>query len=120
MHAWSIAPYGMPALRARVVSYWAHLFALVDKLRADTMPWVPTNSKVSAGGRFMAFQRIATISVCLLYGTGLLLCVVRMRDDYWHFIPAMFFLGFHAWVTFLALRDPEDAESCDIQPTPAS
>jgi hypothetical protein len=43
-----------------------------------------------------------------------------MRDDYWHFIPAMFFLGFHAWVTFLALRDPEDAESCDIQPTPAS
>lgn len=44
MRLWNKAPYGFSALRARVVSYHAHFFAIKDKIFGQVLPWVPTGA----------------------------------------------------------------------------
>lgn len=46
MRLWNKAPYGFSALRARVVSYHAHFFAIKDKIFGQVLPWVPTGAAV--------------------------------------------------------------------------
>lgn len=41
---WSKHRFGLYAIEARLLAYWAHLFAIVDKLRGNLMPWVPTGN----------------------------------------------------------------------------
>lgn len=68
MAYWSVAPYGLYAPRARLVSYWAHIFALWDKLFGTAMPWVSTGSKeAKRNSKFDRFRKMhatwATIQV---------------------------------------------------------
>lgn len=41
---WSKHRFGLYALEARHLAYWAHLFAIVDKMRGNLMPWIPTGN----------------------------------------------------------------------------
>ena len=55
-------------LKLRHVSYYAHFFALKDKLLNSTMLWVPTGASKSGGSRYESFLWVCSIwsSVCLL------------------------------------------------------
>ena len=66
MSFWNRQFYGFAALRARFVSYYAHLFALHDRLRSTVMDWVPTgNAGVGAANvRYRRFRRL-----CLFWNT---------------------------------------------------
>lgn len=55
MAYWSKAKWGWYAPQTRQVSYWAHLFAIVDRLRGDLMPWVPTGQNKNTS-RFRWFK----------------------------------------------------------------
>lgn len=58
MALWSRAPYGFYAPCARLLSYWAHIFALKDKLMGTAMPWVSTGSKEARrNSKYLAFRR---------------------------------------------------------------
>lgn len=52
---WSKHRFGLYALESRIISYWAHLFALIDKSRGDLMPWVPTGT-VTTTKRHLVFK----------------------------------------------------------------
>lgn len=55
---WSKHRFGLYAIEARIVAYWAHLFAIVDKMRGNLMPWVPTGVAVKSVSRFRYFKWI--------------------------------------------------------------
>jgi len=59
MKLWNRLPYGLFAVRARQVSYYAHLFAIWDKLRGKTKPWIPSgdNKLTKASWTFIKFRR---------------------------------------------------------------
>lgn len=45
---WSRYRFGTYALKCRVIAYHAHFFALLDRMRHTTAPWVPTNTRTPA------------------------------------------------------------------------
>lgn len=52
---WSKNTFGLYAPKSRAVAYYAHLFALVDKLRNSLVPWEPTGN-VKSNARFEKFR----------------------------------------------------------------
>lgn len=54
---WSKHRYGLYSIESRMVSYWSHLFAIIDRLRGDLMPWVPTGN-VTTNTRYTIFRRV--------------------------------------------------------------
>ena len=67
---WSNLPFGLYAIEARIISYWAHLFAITDKARGNLMPWIPTGA-VRGGTRYSLFKWLFSI-----YTVALVLLVV--------------------------------------------
>lgn len=69
---WSKRPFGLYAIESRIISYWAHLFAIVDKLRGNLMPWVPTGAGLKVS-RYLSFRYLfsaytITLSSFLILG----------------------------------------------------
>ena len=56
---WNKLPYGLFAVRARQVSYYAHLFAITDKIMGKTKPWIPSgdNKLTKSSWTFIKFRR---------------------------------------------------------------
>jgi cellulose synthase/poly-beta-1,6-N-acetylglucosamine synthase-like glycosyltransferase len=69
---WSNHRWGVYAIEARILAYWAHLFAIVDKLRGNLMPWVPTGNaqKNTRYGWFKAafIFHSGTLTILLVVG----------------------------------------------------
>lgn len=62
-------------LKIRNVSYYAHLFAMKDKLLNSTMLWVPTGASKSGGSRYVSFLWLCSIwsilcLVSVMYGVA--------------------------------------------------
>ena len=77
---WSKHRFGVYAIEARVIAYWAHLFAIIDKARGNLMPWVPTGVVTKKNSRFLYFKW-AFLTYSLLMFT--LLCtgaIVNMEN----------------------------------------
>jgi cellulose synthase/poly-beta-1,6-N-acetylglucosamine synthase-like glycosyltransferase len=93
---WTRAPFGSYAFGARLVSQWAHLFAIVDKLRGELIPWQPSGAgqKVKRAALFKHLLLLwSTVAVSLVYfGAGL------QADRLMDFAPTLFFFGFNFWV----------------------
>lgn len=75
--AWSKSPWGLYVIKVRTVSYWSHLFAIVDKMRGNLMPWVPTGA-VKQSSRYAIF-RFSFIGYTLVL-TGLLIGGAYQND----------------------------------------
>lgn len=107
MVIWNKSPYGLYSIKVRLISYYAHVFALYDKLRGDIMPWVPTGSKeAKTSTRYLQFKRImfAWVSVCtLLLISGSFYNMTSLLD--YHFYPSLFFASFNYWLAMSILRD---------------
>ena len=59
---WHRAPYGVDAMRTKLVYSWAHLFAFADRIRHRSLQWNPTGG--TRDSRSARFTRVK----CLLVG----------------------------------------------------
>jgi cellulose synthase/poly-beta-1,6-N-acetylglucosamine synthase-like glycosyltransferase len=108
MMFWNKSPFRLYTIRARFVSYYAHAFALYDKVRASVMEWVPTgdqkqikaNTKVVKFKRLMAFWAVTPL---VLGYTG---AALHMNGPFdFNFYPFLFFVTFYALIQLSSLRD---------------
>lgn len=74
---WSKHRFGLYAIEARIVAYWAHLFAIVDKMRGNLMPWVPTGVAVKSVSRFRYFKWTFLVYSLLTFA---LLCTGTIKN----------------------------------------
>lgn len=89
---WSKHPFGLYAVEARIVAYWAHLFAIVDKARGNLMPWVPTGA-VARVSRFTWFQYSFLAYSVLL--SGLLIAGAIKNRHNIEILPMVLLSGFY-------------------------
>lgn len=108
MAIWSKAPVGWYSFRVRQLSYYAHFFALKDKLLKSTMAWVATGA---AEARNKSRKFDACKNAILYFNT--MLAFIGIAAVAYHtatfgfanFIPFLFFCLFNYWVTIPILRD---------------
>lgn len=90
MSYWNKAPYGLRAVRARYVAYYAHVFALADKMLGTTMSWVPTGGGVKKLQKFKYFKLALAshnILVLMLAYTGAFFSMESWTDyDFYPFL----------------------------------
>lgn len=105
MAMWTKAPFTFGALQARTVGYFAHAFALTDKLRGDLMPWVPTGGKQKTKKTKVAWYFIL-VHALLIFGLGVGGALVHMGSPFnYNFYPFLFFLTFHFVLQLRSLRN---------------
>jgi cellulose synthase/poly-beta-1,6-N-acetylglucosamine synthase-like glycosyltransferase len=108
MGMWTQLKFGWYGPRVRVVSYYAHLFALVDKLRGNLMPWAVTGEKTKGGNRFVLFKSLMFYWVSLSSAVIIVGAAVQSVDyGVVNFIPAVFFAVYNYWIGMTILRDQE-------------
>jgi hypothetical protein len=100
---WTKHPFGWYAPRCRIIASHAHLFAIVDKLQGTIVPWQATGN-VGHVQRFFHLRHLlfwwTTITAALIFfGAGM------HADRILHFLPALFFTSFNAWLNLSVLRD---------------
>jgi cellulose synthase/poly-beta-1,6-N-acetylglucosamine synthase-like glycosyltransferase len=74
---WSKHPFGWYAISSRIVAYYAHLFAFVDKLRNNMLVWVPTGAAKPVG-RFFSFRTLLFVWNTLCLTAIVALCAYRV------------------------------------------
>lgn len=109
MALWSKAPWGFYAVKSRQVSYWAHLVAIYDKLKNQTVGWVATgdvNIKVSGSN---VSTRVKKLMIGWSYCTIILLIAGVLINGPSHglinFIPGLFFTAFNSYITLRAAKE---------------
>jgi cellulose synthase/poly-beta-1,6-N-acetylglucosamine synthase-like glycosyltransferase len=107
---WSRAKWGYYTMEVRQLSYWSHFFAIVDKVKNTTIAWIPTGEKDMAGStkgistRF--FQWYTRWNGALLLTTlGLIIWRMATMVAYYHFIPALIFWCFNAYLFIRSYKD---------------
>lgn len=102
---WTRAPFGWYSFRARVASYYAHIFALYDKFRSSTMPWVPTGV-AKKNSRYLAFKSLLFwwSSACFFLATAGCFYHMTSLTDF-NFYPMLFFTGFNYWIQMGILQE---------------
>lgn len=107
MAKWNKSPYGLSVLRVRQISYYAHLFALKDKMMGSVMAWVPTGNVGNSGN-----SKARNFKLTLIY-YNMILCAVGFYGvgmqmsglaDY-NFYPFIFFLSFGTWLNLTSLAE---------------
>lgn len=102
---WTKAPFGLYALKARLVSYYAHFFALLDKVMSTKAEWVPTGA-VKRVKRFESYRKLSFYWVSISSFWVVAGCFYHMNYYAWyHFMPTLFFVSLNYWLSMSALRD---------------
>ena len=105
---WSYHPWGLYALKARQVSYYAHYFAIKDKLMGQVQGWVSTGSKeAKTAGRFEQFRVLLFWwnTTCLVVISAGITRGVMLGHPLGHFAPMIFFSLFNYYIQMTCLRD---------------
>lgn len=99
---WGRAPWGLHALTVKHLSHWAYFFAILDKIRAKTLPWVPTGASGSQVARYKTFKILFSLWSFGVYAAVMSGTLVHMNGwtDY-NFYPIIFFSTFHTFICFL-------------------
>jgi cellulose synthase/poly-beta-1,6-N-acetylglucosamine synthase-like glycosyltransferase len=100
---WHTQKFGMYSFKARTVAYYAHLFAIIDKIRGDLVPWQPTGS-VGRVQRFFDFRNFLFYWTVICF-TSVIFGAALQIDRIEHLIPTLFFTTFNSWVAMTALKD---------------
>lgn len=107
MARWSRARFGWYVPRVRLVGYYAHIFALVDKLRDSAVAWVPTGAarRVSRFNSFKSLMFAWTSFITIGTACGI---AYRVGDFPWHnFVPLAVLTAYNYWISFTVLRDQD-------------
>jgi cellulose synthase/poly-beta-1,6-N-acetylglucosamine synthase-like glycosyltransferase len=94
---WGRNKFGWYVLEGRHISYWAHAFALFDRLRGSIQAWVPTG-QVGAGKnkRFETFKRVALLYAGLTTAITWIFAINSVDITGWaNVLPSMFFSVFY-------------------------
>jgi hypothetical protein len=105
--AWSsYADKSFDFMRLRHMSYYAHFYALRDRLMNSTVGWVATGAKVSVKTRFEDYRVLCFWSSTITY-VAIMTGIARNLDviDWWNFLPPLFFSTFNYWLSMSTLRD---------------
>ena len=93
MRVWNRIPYGIYTMKTRFVSYYAHIFAIWDRLAGTTMPWVPTgmNMETRKINKVGSARKLMLGWNAFYFVTGMVGAALHMKGllDY-HFYPYMF------------------------------
>lgn len=111
MKFWNREPYGLYTLKARLVSYYAHFFALKDKMMGAMMDWIPTGNQgaIKANTRVKKFRRLLgawTSSTLLLGWVGAVMNMNGIGD--YNFYSFLFFSTFYGLLQLSALWGSDD------------
>ena len=111
MKAWNRTPYGLYTLKARLVSYYAHFFALKDKIFSSVMDWIPTGnaSAIKANVRVKKFRRLLfgwTGGTLLLGYIGAAIHMGSVGN--YNFYSFLFFSTFYGLLQLSALWGADD------------
>jgi len=93
MRFWNRTPYGIFTMKTRFVSYYAHVFALWDKLAGSTMPWIPTgmNQETKKVNKVALARRLMLGWNCFYFLLGITGAVLSMKGVFdYDFYPYMF------------------------------
>lgn len=96
MYYWMIEPMNLDVIRARYISYYAHLFALKDYLLGTLEEWKPTGSKTSSA-RFDSFKNVFKIHnfIVIIVISSLVLWRIYQGQPFYNFILLWFFFLYH-------------------------
>lgn len=105
MRLWNKAPYGLFAIRARIVSYYAHLFALLDKIMNRTKEWKPTgDAKLTrASWEFIKFKRFFIVWNGLVAALTVSGIVFHVEQIGWNILPYAIISTFYLLLNFSCL-----------------
>lgn len=78
MSYWMRLPFSLDVLRVRQISYFAHLFALIDYITGRVEEWKPTGGSVSSR-RYAVFRPVAKIIWALSSGSVAALILWRLQ-----------------------------------------
>jgi cellulose synthase/poly-beta-1,6-N-acetylglucosamine synthase-like glycosyltransferase len=88
---WTKAPFGWYGISTRLISYWAHAFAIFDKVTGSTAAWVPTGAVAKKGAKYRTFLVLYHIWNAAIY-LGIMTQVDFSNYDYY---PIVFFSTFN-------------------------
>jgi cellulose synthase/poly-beta-1,6-N-acetylglucosamine synthase-like glycosyltransferase len=105
---WGRLPFGAYVLTSRIVAYYAHFYALLDKLRGSMIAWVPSGDvkAMKSVKRYFDFKRLMFGWVSVSTGLAILGSGLHMKSvlDF-NFYPMIFFSVFNYWVSLRALAE---------------
>lgn len=99
---WGTHRFGAYVLSSRQVSYYAHLFALWEKVKGNIIPWVPTGDagQVKGSVLYLKYKAVMFWWVTLVTALGFAGAFYRMESLFdFNFYPMLFFVGLHYWVS---------------------
>lgn len=104
----SYADKSFDFMRLRHVSYYAHFYALRDRLLNRTVGWIATGMKTNTKSRFDNY-RVVCFWMSSIYLVLIASGIARNFDavPWWNFIPPAFFAVFNYWLGMSSLRDQE-------------
>lgn len=105
---WSKAPFGWYAVKVRNVAYWAHVFALYDKLLGQVAPWVPTGA-VKRVKRYDAFRNISFYWNSTVFAVAVGLIAYRANGDvaWYHMTLTALFVVYNYWISMSIFKDSD-------------
>lgn len=93
---WTRAPFGLYALQARMVSYYAHFFGILETLTNKEFVWIPTGVKQHARDNYDRFINVFWIWSGLSYFLIVSGAVCHMKEiTNVHFWPHIAFSSFY-------------------------
>lgn len=101
---WSRFEWSISAMMSRLVSYYANLFALYERITGNLTPWQATGvaKKTPLYGKFqklLFWNAIITFTV-IIVGVAL-----NIDHGIYNFIPTLFFQGLNFYLSMRILRD---------------
>lgn len=108
---WSKFPFGLYVLKARLISYYAHFFAIKDKLFDTKMEWIPTGDpRAKKQTKYQSFRNLlytwSNISFILaMTGAFYRMGQVAEYGLWYNFIPLIFFSAFNYYIASSILKD---------------
>lgn len=96
LRMWQKVQFTWEAVEARHISYYAHLFALIDTITSVKEAWVPTGAKVKSKN-FTKFKYLFLIHTVFLLTSVTYLASQRVTDgvNLLNVVPLMGFLLYH-------------------------
>lgn len=91
---WTKAPWGNYAMIGRHLSYYAHILAIYDKLRNQTIGWIPTGDKSLGTSSNAIYSRFKSLFykwnlITLAISLSLSIFYILTETNYYHFIPTL-------------------------------
>lgn len=102
---WSRHKWGIYAMQARQLSYYSHLFALIDYVKKDLVSWQATGVATKTRP-YAKFQGLCFWWTSLVTGYTLVMVFVHVPEmGLINFVPTLFFMSVNYYISMSLLRD---------------